>query len=314
MSAQKRTDEMLISILNELAVKPDVRACAKKHGISRIVVYQWAADQTIEVEWLGVKAPFGVQLRRARAVSVAVVDETARHMAIHGHTAPKFSQGGHPIWKICPIKASFASQYEGQTLRDMQELQDGHPDIFLHDPQTGGLIQEVERTPPNPTLVNKLLVALHPDYRERIEHSHTVGGVLRLSAAPSAQMKIADADFDVLAENPEAVALPTNVLAVAAPCESVEEYEEVFGGRRLVEGTLCFGEDGKLLPPRSEIIIVEGSSLDREYAAAGIAHSVTTPESLIAQGYVNPFLLKLAEPAVESAGARDACRARMDRR
>jgi hypothetical protein len=28
-------------------------------------------------------------------------------------------------------------------------------------------------------------------------------------------MKIADADFDELAENPEAVALPTNVLAIA---------------------------------------------------------------------------------------------------
>jgi hypothetical protein len=49
-----------------------------------------------------------------------------------------------------------------------------------------------------------------------------------------------------------------------------------------------------LQPPRPEIIIVEGSELDRVYTEANIKHAVTSAESLIAEGYVNPFLIALA--------------------
>jgi hypothetical protein len=97
----------------------------------------------------------------------------------------------------------------------------------------------------------------------------------------------------VLTESPEQVLPPKTVLAVAAPCKDVAAYEATFGGKRLVEAELFYNEDGTLQPPRSEIVIVEASEIDKAYSEANIPHHVTSPASLIAQGYVNPFLKKL---------------------
>jgi hypothetical protein len=44
-------------------------------------------------------------------------------------------------------------------------------------------------------------------------------------------------------------------------------------------------------------VIVEGSAIDQAYSDAGIEHRVTSTQSLIAKGYCNPFLLKLASTA-----------------
>ena len=84
------------------------------------------------------------------------------------------------------------------------------------------------------------------------------------------------------------------MLAVAARPASVEDYERQFGGKRLVEATLFYDADGKLQPPQPDIVIVDDSELDRAYTAAGIPHRVTSAQYLIAQGYCNPFLFKLA--------------------
>ncbi len=65
----------------------------------------------------------------------------------------------------------------------------------------------------------------------------------------------------MLAETPEQIKPPTNVLAVAAPPASVADYERQFGGKRLVEATLFYDADGKLQPPQPDIVIVEESSL-----------------------------------------------------
>ena len=67
---------------------------------------------------------------------------------------------------------------------------------------------------------------------------------------------------------------------------------------------MFYDADGKLLPPLPEIVIVEGSPIDQAYSDAGIEHGVTSAQSLIAKGYCNPFLLKLATPA-ESDLVRD---------
>jgi hypothetical protein len=48
----------------------------------------------------------------------------------------------------------------------------------------------------------------------------------------------------------------------------------------------------------------DDSELDRAYNAAGIPHRVRSPECLIAEGYCNPFLFKLApwiKPRINAA-------------
>jgi hypothetical protein len=146
-------------------------------------------------------------------------------------------------------------------------------------------------------LLIKAVSALLPEvYGERVQHDVTVGGVIRLGAPAAAPKQIAEADFTVLAETPEQVKPPTNVLAVAAAPASVDDYERQFGGKRLVEAALFYDADGKLQPPRPDVVIVDDSEIDRAYGEAGIPHRVTSAEYLIAQGYRNPFLLKLASP------------------
>ncbi len=88
-----------------------------------------------------------------------------------------------------------------------------------------------------------------------------------------------------------------NVLAVADRSASVAEYEQQFGGKRLVETALFYDGDGRLLPPLPEMVIVEGSPIDKAYSDVSIEHRVATPQSLIAKGYCNSFLLKLATSA-----------------
>jgi hypothetical protein len=44
-------------------------------------------------------------------------------------------------------------------------------------------------------------------------------------------------------------------------------------------------------------VIVQGSEVDRLYTEAGIEHATTPASDLLAQGYCNEFLLKLATPA-----------------
>ena len=67
---------------------------------------------------------------------------------------------------------------------------------------------------------------------------------------------------------------------------------------------MFYDADDKLLPPLPEIVIVEGSPIDQAYTGAGFDHRITSARSLIAKGYCNPFLLKLATPA-ESDLVRD---------
>ena len=61
----------------------------------------------------------------------------------------------------------------------------------------------------------------------------------------------------MLAETPEQVKPPANILAVAAAPASVAEYECQFGGKRLVEATLFYDADGKLQPPQPNVLVVE---------------------------------------------------------
>jgi hypothetical protein len=89
---------------------------------------------------------------------------------------------------------------------------------------------------------------------------------------------------------------PTNILMVADEPETVEEYERTFGGKRLVEAILFYAEDGTLMAPLPEIVIVEGSSVHRTYQEAGIEVETVPASQLLAQGFCNDFLLAMATP------------------
>jgi hypothetical protein len=67
---------------------------------------------------------------------------------------------------------------------------------------------------------------------------------------------------------------------------------------------LFYDEDGRLLPPLDGIVIVQGSSVDRLYNEAGIQHPTTPASDLLAQGFCNEFLMRMATPA-ESALVSD---------
>jgi hypothetical protein len=162
------------------------------------------------------------------------------------------------------------------------------------------LLQAYKEIPPNPQLLIKAVSALLPEvYGETIKHEVSVGGVLRVGTTASAaplKKQIEDAEFTMIGEASEDAPPPTNVLAVAERPANVAAYEQQFGGKRLVEATLFYDGEDKLLPPRPEIVIVEGSPIDQAYTDAGIEHRVTSPQALLAEGYCNPFLLKLATP------------------
>ena len=136
-----------------------------------------------------------------------------------------------------------------------------------------------------------------------------VGGVVRVGGpkpapkqlAPAPTHQTLDADFTPIDEEQGE---PANVLAVAEPPETVEEFEETFGGKRLVEAILFYTEDGTLLPPLADIVIVEGSSVHRKYQEAGIEVEAVPAAQLIEWGFCNDFLLALAGPK-ESALVAD---------
>jgi hypothetical protein len=144
---------------------------------------------------------------------------------------------------------------------------------------------------------------LSQTYGERVAHTLTIGGVVRvgpnMAPAPKAiaappTFQVLDLDFTPVDE--EKRSDPTNVLMIADEPETVEEYERTFGGKRLVEAILFYAEDGTLLAPLPEIVIVHGSSIHRAYQEAGIEVDAVPAAQLLAQSYCNDFLLAMASP------------------
>jgi len=70
---------------------------------------------------------------------------------------------------------------------------------------------------------------------------------------------------------------------------------------------LFYDQDGELMPPLPELIVVAGSSIDKAYSDAGIVHAVIPAKDLLAKGYVNPFLIKLVPPQ-ERAEIAERCK------
>jgi hypothetical protein len=313
---QKLDPLTLTSILDAMVLKPfsGMKSAARDNNVAASTAFRWQAESARHekelrtnseylIEWMGNRSWYHRHVALARRLSILRLDQRLREDAVVPRREYLFRQGGEPIWQVDPqLAADALDPSTWQRKHGNRDIKD----VYRRGPN-GELLQAYKEVPPNPQLLIKAVSALLPEvYGETIKHEVTVGGVLRVgttaSAAPPRQIE--DADFTLISEAPEDAPPPTNVLAVADRPPSVAAYEQQFGGKRLVEATLFYGADGKLLPPLPEIVVVNGSPIDRAYTDAGIEHRVTSAQSLIAKGYCNPFLLKLATPA-ESDLIRD---------
>ena len=176
-------------------------------------------------------------------------------------------------------------------------------DIYKRDDE-GALIQAHREVPPNPQLLMKAAASLlSATYGETVTHQVQIGGVLRIGSTPAPQLP-PPVDVDFINVDDMQALEQTNVLAVA-------ERAEVSSGLR---------GDLRWTPTRRVRLLLRrgwpiasaarwhrdraGSSADRLYNEAGIAHATTPASDLLAQGYCNELLLRMAKPA-ESALVSD---------
>ncbi len=306
----KHTPELLTEILHSL-VRPHTGPViiTKKYGLSLAALYAWRkelaehekagrTDSDFYLDFLGNVSWFHRHWEFCRAVSIAQIDA----QVIEAATCPRIEklfnpQTGTPFWVVDAKIASDAKLLDDDTWHLIYGLDRDKSDIFERD-ENGALIQATREVPPNPqALMFAAKNLLSSVYGETIKHELLVGGVVRIGSTPAPAQIAAPVDVDFLQVDDVKAPAQTNVLAVAERPKSVEEFEETFGGRRLVEAVLFYDEDGRLLPPLDGIVIVEGSEVDRLYNEAGIQHATTPASDLLAQGYCNEFLLRMATPA-----------------
>jgi hypothetical protein len=317
----KHSPDLLRELLTAMVSEPHSgpKKVARKHHVSPATFYNWQresaehekaglADSPYKVEWLGNESWFHRHCQFCRAVSIAQIDARIIEGATCSRNESLFNpQTGAPFWVVDPKIAADAksmSDDEWSITYGTADHERDRSDIYERDPN-GKLIQATKEVPPNPQLLMKAAASLLAStYGETVHHTLQIGGVLRIGSTPTPAPALpppVDVDFI----NVDDVAAPeqTNVLAVAERPASVQDFEETFGGRRLVECVYFYDDDNRLLPPLDGIVIVAGSSADRLYNEAGIAHATTPARELIEAGYVNDFLLALATPA-EQALAR----------
>jgi hypothetical protein len=313
----KHTPKMLRAILDAM-LKPytGLEDVAKKYKISVQAIFRWQklsaqdefeekADSPFLIDYLDMRAYFHRHMAFVRAVAVARIDHRIIEASTQSHKEFLFSaQTGVPFWQVDERRAADAKSLDQETFELVYGEGADKSDIYKRDAD-GKLIQCFREVPPQPALLIKAATALlSASYGERVAHTHMIGGVLRIGPttapapkqlAPPPTYQVLDADFTPIDD--EKPLEPTNVLAVAEEPETVEEYERTFGGKRLVEAILFYGEDETLMAPLPEITIVEGSSVHRAYQQAGIEVDAVPASQLLAQGYCNDFLLAMATPA-----------------
>ena len=222
-------------------------------------------DSDFYLDFLGNVSWFHRHWEFCRAVSIAQIDAQVIEAATCPRIEPLFNpQTGSPFSVVDPKIAADAKSMdddEWAVVYGLDPVRD-RSDIFERD-DDGALIQATKEVQPNPAaLMFAAKNLLASTYGDTVTHQVQIGGVVRIGSTPAPAQIAApvDVDFVSLDAKPEAPE-QTNVLAVAVRPKSVEEFEETFGGRRLVEAVLFYDEDGRLLPPLDGIVIVQGSSV-----------------------------------------------------
>lgn len=315
----KHTPKMLRAILDAM-LRPytGLDDVAKRYKVSVQAIFRWQkqsaqdeadglADSPFLIDYLDTRSYFHRHMAFCRAVAVARIDHRIIEAATSPHREPLFSaQTGIPFWEVDEKVAADAksmSDEEWTITYGTADYERDRSDIYKRDAE-GKLIQATREVPPQPALLIKAAASLlAATYGERVAHTHMIGGVVRIGPttaaapkqlAPPPTFQVLDADFTPVED--EKPLEPTNILMVADEPETVEEYERTFGGKRLVEAILFYAEDGTLLAPLPEIIIVTGSTIHRTYKEAGIEVDTVPASRLLAEGFCNDFLLDMATP------------------
>ena len=314
----KHTSDLLAELLDAMVREPHTgpKRIARKHHVSPATFYNWQRESAEHekagltespwlVEWLGNMSWFHRHCQFCRAVAIAQIDARIIEGATCSRQEPLFNpQTGSPFWEVDPKIASDAKLLDDDTWHLIYGLDRDKSDIYKRN-DAGELIQAHREVPPNPTLLMKAAASLlSATYGDSVTHQIQIGGVVRIGSTLATPQVVPPVDVDFLTVDDVQAPQQTNVLAVAERPKSVQEFEETFGGRRLVEAVLFYDENGTLLPPLADIVIVQGSEVDCLYTEAGIEHATTPASELLAQGYCNEFLLRMATPA-ESALVED---------
>ena len=314
----KHTSDLLAELLDAMVREPHTgpKRIARKHHVSPATFYNWQRESAEHekagltespwlVEWLGNMSWFHRHCQFCRAVAIAQIDARIIEGATCSRQEPLFNpQTGSPFWEVDPKIASDAKLLDDDTWHLIYGLDRDKSDIYKRN-DAGELIQAHREVPPNPTLLMKAAASLlSATYGDTVTHQIQIGGVVRIGSTLATPQVVPPVDVDFLTVDDVQAPQQTNVLAVAERPKSVQEFEETFGGRRLVEAVLFYDENGTLLPPLADIVIVQGSEVDCLYTEAGIEHATTPASELLAQGYCNEFLLRMATPA-ESALVED---------
>jgi len=314
----KHTSDLLAELLDAMVREPHTgpKRIARKHHVSPATFYNWQRESAEHekagltespwlVEWLGNMSWFHRHCQFCRAVAIAQIDARIIEGATCSRQEPLFNpQTGSPFWEVDPKIASDAKLLDDDTWHLIYGLDRDKSDIYKRN-DAGELIQAHREVPPNPTLLMKAAASLlSATYGDTVTHQIQIGGVVRIGSTLATPQVVPPVDVDFLTVDDVQAPQQTNVLAVAERPKSVQEFEETFGGRRLVEAVLFYDENGTLLPPLADNVIVQGSEVDCLYTEAGIEHATTPASELLAQGYCNEFLLRMATPA-ESALVED---------
>ena len=205
---------------------------AKRYKVSVQAIFRWQkqsaqdeadglADSPFLITYLDTRSYFHRHVAFVRAVAVARID----HRIIEAATSPTkellFGQGGIPFWEVDPKIAADAKSMSDEMWQLEYGTADGdrdRSDVYKRD-SAGKLIQCSREVAPQPALLIKAAASLlSATYGERVAHTLTVGGVVRIGPnmapepkrlAPPPTFQVLDADFTPVEDEKF---VPTNVL------------------------------------------------------------------------------------------------------
>ena len=304
-------------VLNQLVLYPALKPAAKHAGIHPTTLFAWIKESMADptkhrFQWLGRTAPFFQHVNAARKLNVVALDHAARDLAINGHREPKFHDG-KPVWKVDAKIAADALTMDDDTWAICYGDRE-RSDAFARD-KAGQLIQEVTTSPPNPAILVKLLTSLAPEiYSDKSEVNVTHQGSVWIEGMSTSSKPIEEGhgfnEAFALTHRPEDVKRPINTLAMPRPCANSDEFDARFRKKLLREVVLFRDAEGKLLPPLPDDVIVAGTPQARAFEDAGIEIKPVRAETVLDEGFENPWLKELAPhhkrkpPKVEPVAAK----------
>ncbi len=290
-------------VLDQLVLAPKMKAAARHAGVPPPTLFRWinesmANPNAHKLSWLGKVAPFHLHVNAARKLSIVAMDHSARDLAINGFEEPRIHDG-RPVYVHDHQVAADALTMDDFDW-ELKYANRKRDDTYARD-ENGALVQDTVKHPPNPAILVKLLTSLAPSiYGEKSEVSVTHQGSVWIEGGK------AGAEIPHHTENPhnfeEAFALhtpadqvqrPNNTLALPRPCADSAEFDAKFRKKLLREVILFRDAEGKLLGSLPDDTIVAGTPQQRAFQDAGCEVNVVHPETLLDEGFENPWLRAL---------------------